>query len=119
MIWRSFCEDSVYDGFYVIYFSLYAPPMAYLVSKNGNLMQDNEPQKTSKLELTCNAVFTKCFSSSLKTNHSDAFYTELHLINPVQMPSVDGNLPLAGKKVQSKASVIRRSGCLQTAAYCR
>ena len=66
MISTSFCEDSVYDGFYVIYFSLCAPAMAYLVSKNNNLMQHNELQKTSKLELTCNAVFTKKKNFRLK-----------------------------------------------------
>ena len=73
--------------------------MTNLVSKNGNFMQHNAQHKTSKLELTSNAVFTKCYFFQAKNNHSGAFYTELHLINPVQMLSVDGKLPFAGKKV--------------------
>ena len=73
--------------------------MAYLVSKNGNVMQDNELQKNLKTGAHVQCCFHEMFFFQAKTNHSDAFYTELHLINPIQMPLVDGNLPLAGKKV--------------------
>jgi hypothetical protein len=56
------------------------------------------------------------FFFQAKTNHSDAFYTELHLINPVQMPSVDGNLPLAGKKGVIKGQCYQK---IRLLANCR